>query len=282
MKVKHFEEWLVESNDRDLKRFAKDLKFEPMQKDKTAVIDDEDLFGSWELRKKDEANQIQSTNIHIQPLKIVVNPDSSAKDINYKSSVPTASYGKGKKPPSLQNLPTDVVKFATRWFMHGGLSKEGAAAVVANLWRESYLNPIQRQIGGGPGRGIAQWDNGGERWNNFTGNFLPKFKSSDNKLSGFDASDLEAQLGFVLYELKSKHKSLYTRLKTPGSMRIKTVDVLQEYEIARDRDKPEEQQVRYDIARDIYYNVISQDPWANTIAEVVTELKKSKKERGFS
>lgn len=272
--VKRFSDWLLESSKpKKAPKYVRDLKFQPMQKDMVSVVPTEDYFSSWELKKQQDAEEIVDGNIHIPALKIIVNPESSSKNVNYKKDIPSTSYGQSIKPPSLKNLPDDLIKFSTRWFMHGGLSKEGAAALVANLWRESYLNPKQLQIGGGPGRGIAQWDNGGERWNEFVGTFLPKFTSSDHALSSLNKQDLEAQLSFVLYELKKHDMDLYKELITPGRMRIKTIAVLQDYEVARDKDKPEEQQVRYDIARDIYYNIMSSDSWGNTIHDVVDVLK---------
>ena len=45
--------------------------------------------------------------------------------------------------------------------VNGGLTKTAAIGVVANLKAESNLDPGIKQRGGGPGRGLAQWEKGG-------------------------------------------------------------------------------------------------------------------------
>ena len=82
-------------------------------------------------------------------------------------------------------------KAAFLFFVGKGLTKVQAAGVVGNLDQESSMNPKIKQIGGGPGRGIAQWSVN-ERW--VTEN---KFASQ----TGGDPWSLDTQLAFVWHEL---------------------------------------------------------------------------------
>ena len=43
----------------------------------------------------------------------------------------------------------------------GGLTPTAAIGIVANLKAESNLDPAIKQLSGGPGRGLAQWEKGG-------------------------------------------------------------------------------------------------------------------------
>jgi hypothetical protein len=87
-------------------------------------------------------------------------------------------------------------KTAYAFFLGKGLKGFQAAGIVGNLDQESSMNPDSVQYGGGPGRGIAQWSEGG-RWNS---------DHDDNVLSyaagkGDSATSLTLQLDFIWYEL---------------------------------------------------------------------------------
>lgn len=84
------------------------------------------------------------------------------------------------------------------FFVGKGLTAKQSAGVVGNLIVESGMDPTIAQIGGGPGRGIAQWGVGG-RWDTY---------SKDNNVwyagtIGQGAKTLGAQLRFTWYELSS-------------------------------------------------------------------------------
>ncbi|HLT60316.1 MAG TPA: phage tail tip lysozyme [Microlunatus sp.] len=87
-------------------------------------------------------------------------------------------------------------EIAFHYFVGKGLTPVQAAGVVGNLDQESYMDPTIHQIGGGPGRGLAQWSAGG-RWDTYPGDNLVEF--ADN--AGVDRYDLQIQLDFVWYEL---------------------------------------------------------------------------------
>ncbi|MGO1974957.1 MAG: phage tail tip lysozyme [Propionibacteriaceae bacterium] len=83
---------------------------------------------------------------------------------------------------------------AFAYFVEKGLSTEQAAGVIGNLDQESGMDPTIHQIGGGPGRGIAQWSAGG-RWDTHAGDNVVEFAA------GGDPYNLQVQLDFIWYEL---------------------------------------------------------------------------------
>jgi len=82
-----------------------------------------------------------------------------------------------------------------------GLKPHHVAGIVGNLSLESMgVNPSQKQLGGGPGRGIAQWEthrDGNGRWD--LGEKWWKSKGNKDSLLG----NLRGQLDYLLYELKT-------------------------------------------------------------------------------
>lgn len=80
------------------------------------------------------------------------------------------------------------IETAYEYFLTHGFSPADAAGIVGNLIQESGVNPESQQSGG-PGRGIAQWSQGG-RWN-------------PSLMTGNQQIDLLAQLNFIDQELQS-------------------------------------------------------------------------------
>ncbi|HUS30814.1 MAG TPA: phage tail tip lysozyme [Kofleriaceae bacterium] len=84
---------------------------------------------------------------------------------------------------------------AFNFFVSKGLTQVQAAGVVGNLMQESSVNPAAVELGGGPGRGIAQWSVGG------------RFNVGSKSLTSFAAARglskwaLNTQLDFIWYEL---------------------------------------------------------------------------------
>ena len=91
-----------------------------------------------------------------------------------------SGLGKGENPQKIYNF-----------LRKKGLSHEAAVGIMANLQQESGMDPSKLQYGGGPGRGIAQWEVGGR----FSG--LEELAASH----GRDWTDLETQLEFLWNEL---------------------------------------------------------------------------------
>jgi hypothetical protein len=89
--------------------------------------------------------------------------------------------------------PNDKIAFD--FFLGKGLKNFQAAGIVGNLDQESGMNPAIAQIGGGPGRGIAQWSTGG-RWDAGK-NSAVAFAAAHGK----NVKSLELQLDFIWFEL---------------------------------------------------------------------------------
>lgn len=90
---------------------------------------------------------------------------------------------------------------AWNFFAGKGFTNAAAAGILGNLQQESGINPKQKQYGGGPGRGLCQWEkghagNGGRgRWEN-----LVEWAKGQGK----DEWDINTQLGWLWEELNGK------------------------------------------------------------------------------
>lgn len=269
MKILSFQQWVInESADKEFDEFHKIMKMaEP--KAPPAVSTYTDSFKTlqrFEKSEKEEILDILKSNIFIEPLNLIINPNSARKDINYVSEMPNDSYTK-ENQPGLYDIPVNTAKYFVRWFLHAGLSLEGACAMAGNLWKESYFNPKQRQIEGGPGRGLAQWTEG-ERWTTYSTIFYPSFRSANQLLTTYDMLDLEPQLSFVIYELKNSYRGIWNELKSPGDLHSKTMRVLKKYEAPATKNDPDEQNKRYKCAN-IIMNIAQSDNRLKYIANSV-------------
>ena len=112
--------------------------------------------------------------------------------------------------------------------VNGGLTKTAAIGVVANLKAESNLDPGIKQIGGGPGRGLAQWEKGG-RYDTDPIN-LNKFATK----KGTNWADLDTQIDFILYEMDKhpEYRKVKDQLNKTDSVEKATLIFLKKYEKA--------------------------------------------------
>jgi|TARA_R110001592_G_scaffold347736_1_gene641421 hypothetical protein len=112
--------------------------------------------------------------------------------------------------------------------VNGGLTKTAAIGVVANLKAESNLDPGIKQRGGGPGRGLAQWEKGG-RYDTDPIN-LNKFAAK----KGTTWSDLDTQIDFILYEMEKhpEYRRVKEQLNNTDSIEQATLIFLKKYEKA--------------------------------------------------
>ena len=110
----------------------------------------------------------------------------------------------------------------------GGLTKTAAIGVVANLKAESNLDPGIKQLGGGPGRGLAQWEKGG-RYDTDPIN-LNKFAAK----KGTNWSDLDTQIDFILHEMDKhpEYRKVKEQLNKTDSVEKATLIFLKKYEKA--------------------------------------------------
>ena len=110
------------------------------------------------------------------------------------------------------------------FFVSKGFTKEQAAGITGSLKIESpRFNPNQKQKGGGPGRGIAQWSVDG-----------PRFKELKNR-KGDKWNTLNGQLEYIYEEItgQTKHKeygNVYKDIKSAKSAKEATQIWTKEYE----------------------------------------------------
>ena len=84
------------------------------------------------------------------------------------------------------------------YFKKQGFSDAGTAGIMANLYHESGYKPEQKQLGGGPGRGLAQWER-----DRFTA--LQNFARDRSK----PWTDMQTQLDFIMHEMKTNHNASF-------------------------------------------------------------------------
>jgi Phage tail lysozyme len=114
---------------------------------------------------------------------------------------------------------------AYKFFVAKGLKSYQSAGIVGNLIQESSVDPTIAQYGGGPGRGIAQWSEGG-RWN----------ASHDDNVEWYAAREhqsmdsLNLQLEFIWYELTTFGYG-YDRLKDSSTLAEAEYAFQADYEI---------------------------------------------------
>lgn len=84
------------------------------------------------------------------------------------------------------------------YFKKQGFSDAGTAGIMANLYHESGYKPEQKQLGGGPGRGLAQWEG-------------PRFTALQNysRERSEPWTDLQTQLDFLMHEMKTNHNASF-------------------------------------------------------------------------
>jgi hypothetical protein len=93
----------------------------------------------------------------------------------------------------------DNVEKAYNFFVAQGLQNFQSAGITGNLmWESGGVNPKSNQSGG-PGRGIAQWSEGG-RWNVLVGWVAVGEHFPDGKPR--DPESLDGQLAFLWHEMK--------------------------------------------------------------------------------
>lgn len=199
------------------------------------------------------------------------------KPVEKKREIPNYPKTPLTKQPDLENdIPEDTVKFIAKFLISSTkkqITLEGAAALIANMWRESFLNPAQLQLRGkpskpvGPGRGLAQWEDstisksGSGRWDEYENVFFPNLKASHSFWKDHTLIDIEPQLAYLVYELinKKRYAPVWREVTSPGSISSKTIMVLKKFEAPKNRNDKEEQNLRVGIAEKVY-NMIKNDP----------------------
>jgi murein DD-endopeptidase MepM/ murein hydrolase activator NlpD len=146
------------------------------------------------------------------------------------------------------------IQIAFNFFVSQGLTTQASAALVGNFQDESGVNPRSDQAGG-PGRGIAQWSEGG-RWDS-----LVSWANSQQK----DPLLLETQLEYVMVELNGDYRSVLDRIKNSRDIPEAVHVIVYDYEAPA--DKPGETADRIPIAQQIhntYAGQVTEQPGAGT------------------
>ena len=128
-------------------------------------------------------------------------------------------------------------KTAYEFFVARGLTNYQAAGIVGNLIQESNVNPDSVQYGG-PGRGIAQWSEGG-RWN-ADGHDNAEWYASTR---GESVDSLNLQLEFVWYELTTFGGYGLSQLKSSPNLTDATIAFQDRFEGCGECD--ESNRIRY-------------------------------------
>jgi Phage tail lysozyme len=119
----------------------------------------------------------------------------------------------------------DKAKRAFNFFVGKGLSKRQAAGIVGNLIVESGVDPTQRQLGGGVGRGIAQWSAGG-RWDAYSRDNNVWFAGTINQGRWL----LNTQMRFTWFELTSYSYYGLGKLRNASTIAAATRVFMTEFE----------------------------------------------------
>lgn len=190
-----------------------------------------------------KAEQIAKTPTQVETLQDV--KQTLKKEVTVKSNSTSQNKAQTTSKPQRQTKEQYIFKRLT----DGGLTPIAAIGIIANLKAESELNPSIKQYGGGPGRGLVQWEKGG-RFDTDRINLV-----SFAKKQGKPWTDLDAQIDFMLYEL-NKHPE-YIRVKQAlnqsDNIEKATLLFLRKYEKA---GTPHTQK-RLKYAKELYSDLVS-------------------------
>lgn len=281
MHIKLYEEWKSDSQKNYQNRLVNLLKWlnnKGYNVDKSQIVGIDKKFGQeiwkypYSVRKRIIGSFEKLTRL--KDFNFSFNKYSASYGLS-QINIPNHSYTFEEKPDHFEDLPRfrDLVLYSLRFLLYADISVEGATAIIANLWKESYLNPYQKQFKGGPGRGITQWTDD-ERWSIYLNTFLPKFKAQNSITAKYNWYDLDSQLCYVMDELiNGTYDYVYNELKTSGNLNNKTILVLQKYEVAGTRFDKKQQLQRCQLA-EMIYNMAKSDPEIKYILMEVDLLKK--------
>lgn len=132
----------------------------------------------------------------------------SKERLSWLASFNFGSDGDGEGDPSSSGSAAGLTPGTTyeekawNFFAGKGFTAAAAAGVLGNLKQESGIDPKKKQYGGGPGRGLCQWEKGA-RWDSLV---------SWAKESNLDEWDLDTQLEFLWLELNGRDSYTKTLL----------------------------------------------------------------------
>ena len=140
-------------------------------------------------------------------------------------------------------LPANA-RTAFEFFVHKGLTKRQSAGIIGNLMQESGVNPLSKQLDGGPGRGIAQWSVGG-RWDTSFHDNMTWYanRHAENRWA------LSPQLDFVWYELADVGGYGLVRLRHDSTIDGATITFMRYYEICGACDATQREAYAHQVYR---------------------------------
>lgn len=109
-------------------------------------------------------------------------------------------YGIPNYPSYVDFTGNSNAEIAWNFFISKGCNEYAAAGILGNLQQESGIVPTSAQLGGGPGRGIAQWTVNESRYNDLVSYATER---------GEDWTSLEIQLEFLWEELNGRDATTY-------------------------------------------------------------------------
>jgi hypothetical protein len=182
--------------------------------------------GETVLQKGARERMMSATGI--DPLLFNIGPNANKpRTIGSKLTAMSTGGIVGGKSPSLLN---SQARHILNRLIRGGLTPTAAAGIVSNIGVESAYtyDPNTHQGGGGPGRGLVQWEKGG------------RFDTDNINLQSFAKSrgkswnDMDTQIDFILHELNNhpEYKAVKNKINKSKSISDATGIFLKEYEKA--------------------------------------------------
>jgi murein DD-endopeptidase MepM/ murein hydrolase activator NlpD/LAS superfamily LD-carboxypeptidase LdcB len=133
-----------------------------------------------------------------------------------------------------------------RILMDNGVSQVAASGIVGGSCVEAAgceLDPTVEQFGGGPGRGIIQWEGGRlENLKNYADNH------------GLDWQNIETQANFIVFELKGSEGSAADALASADTIQQAADIAVNQYE--RPADANASREARANHAAETYYTLV--------------------------
>src|ERR1700755_911221 len=134
----------------------------------------------------------------------------------------------------------DAEHTAFNYFVNKGLTKVQAAGIIGNLMQESSVRATAAQFGGGPGRGIAQWEIG-HRWDKDSRDNVVWFAN----LHKDQLWALNTQLDFIWYELMTFQNYGLQSLRTARTVSDAVKAFQDRFEICRKESCDESQRIAF-------------------------------------
>lgn len=167
-----------------------------------------------------------------------VDPADSIPDSDVPDNTPVAAAcGTCSTTVNTDLSGGDNIQKAYNFFVQKGLTPTQSSGVLGNLIQESHVNPKSNQSTG-PGRGIAQWSEGG-RWT-----VLVNW-ARDN--GGRDPEALDTQLDFMWYELGKSYPGALAALKRATTINEAVIAIQDGYEQPGDPQTTNRENYAHDV-----------------------------------